>query len=264
MKLFYTLAGLFLALAIGFGIDWQHDNAFLKAKAQEIVAGLRSPSQRIAAINHWVYSNQGFAKNPQYFLLKGLGPTPIQVLHAGGDCSDKSRLVSAMLAQIGIASGLVMISECADCVPIHTVVEAEQENGRMVVDPTWDVDYPSADGRYLSVRDLAGTARGWEHVLQLQKQRGPGAKVAYMPRSEATFDHTMAFNWRRNAITRIAAGVLRALGQDPGSLLRPRVLEDPKLFLTAACFALAVAAALCGLGASVWVRIRRRPTVSTG
>jgi hypothetical protein len=69
-------------------------------------------------------------------------------MEQGGECGDKSRLVAAMLNSLGIDAGLVMIAPFQHCGFIHTVVEAQYEAGRMVVDPTWDVDYPTGDGRF--------------------------------------------------------------------------------------------------------------------
>jgi hypothetical protein len=208
------------------------DDAILRDKALAITAGLTSTSARIWAINDWVYHNQGFGKNNRYFIVPALGATPLQIMQSGGDCADKSRLVSAMLNEIGIKAGLVMLYPCEHCGPIHTVVEARDENGSMVVDPIWDVDYPSGDGRFFGVRELAGTRLGLEHREELQQQSAIDAKIRRMPPSEATFDYTAAVNWNKNPETRAVAFALQQLGYAPESLMRPQVLEDPKLALT--------------------------------
>jgi transglutaminase-like putative cysteine protease len=101
---------------------------------------LNTDSARIRAANDWVYHNRGFAKNDQNFIVPVLGLTPIQVMEQGGECGDKSWLVAAMLNSLDIDTNLVMISLCQHCGFIHTVVEAKYEAGRLVVDPTWDVD----------------------------------------------------------------------------------------------------------------------------
>jgi hypothetical protein len=132
------------ACAVGIWLSWVNDNAILRENAVAVTAGLSSDSTKISAINHWVYLNQGFTKNERFFLVPALGPTPNQVLESGGDCGDKSRLVSAMLWQLRINSGLAQIFPCRDCGPIHVVVEAEYEAGRMVVD--------TSTGSYRSLR----------------------------------------------------------------------------------------------------------------
>src|SRR5215471_668484 len=100
-----ALALLPLACAMAIWMSWLNDNAVLREAAMAVTRDLTTPSAKIIAINHWVYHNQEFAPNDRYFLIPDLGPTPIQVLESGGDCGDKSRLVSAMLRQLGIASG---------------------------------------------------------------------------------------------------------------------------------------------------------------
>ena len=220
------------APALGVFVDWEHDNALLRAQGIEITGNLTKDSARIRAINDWVYQHRGFGKNEHFFIVPALGPTPIQVLEYGGDCSDKSRLVAAMLNELNVDAGLVMLSPCAKCGFIHTVVEARHESGRMVVDPIWHVDYPAADGRFLGVRDLAGTSLGREHVAELQRQRGAADKIAAMSAAEATFDYALAMNWDKNTATRTAAVALDLLGYSPEQMFRPRFLEDPKLALS--------------------------------
>lgn len=231
-----TKLGLFISIvpfacAIGLFSSWQHDNGVLRRQAIAVTAGLDINSARIRAVNDWVYHNKGFAKNNEFFIVPALGPTPLEVMERGGDCSDKSRLVAAMLNSLGVNAGLVMIAQCSHCGFIHTVVEAQYEYGRMVVDPIWDVDYPTGDGRFLGIRDLAGTNRGLERVETLQHQRPRSDKIAAMPATEATFDYAVAMNWDRDIGTRTVAGMLRLMGYQPENLFRPRLLEDPKLFL---------------------------------
>lgn len=215
-----------LAAALGLYVSWQSDNALLRSQALSITKKLSSDSERIVAINEWVYYNQGFGKNKQYFILPNLGPTPIQVLKSGGDCADKSRLVAAMLNEIGIQAGLVMIFPCATCTPIHTLVEARYEKGRMVVDPIWNINYPAGNGKYFGVSALAGTDHGRRHLAQLQKERGPTDKIQAMPTTEATFDFAKSINWQK--IPTIYT-IFKNLGYSPENLFRPRVSEDPKL-----------------------------------
>jgi hypothetical protein len=252
------------ACAIGLFSNWLQDNAVLRRQAMVITAHLDTDSARIRAVNDWVYHNKGFDKNDQYFVVPALGPTPIQVMARGGYCAEKSRLVAAMLNNLDIDAGLVMISPCKNCGFIHTVVEARYEGGRMVVDPTWDVDYPTDDGRFLGVRDLARTKRGQERVSELQHQRAATDKIGHMPAEDATFDYAVAINWDKNLVTRSVAATLRLMGYDPEALFRPRLLEDPKLFLI--LFLLGVATSMVlggflldrGVGA-----VKKRSMVST-
>jgi Transglutaminase-like superfamily len=249
-KLIISAITVPLICAVGLYFDWQHDNAVLRKQALTITEHLDSDSARIRAVNDWVYHNKGFDKNDEYFIVPALGPTPIQVMTRGGYCADKSRLVAAMLNSIGIDAGLVMISPCLYCDFIHTVVEARYEGGRMVVDPTWDVDYPTGDGRFLGVADLAGTNRGQDRVAELRHQR-PGTKIGGMPAADASFENAVAINWEKNFVTRSVAAALQLMGYQPETLFRPRLLEDPKLFLVLFLIATAAAMILCGLSARI-------------
>jgi hypothetical protein len=256
-------AAIPLICAISLYFNWQQDNAVLRRQALAITAHLDSDSARIQAVNDWVYHNKGFDPNDQYFVVSALGPTPIQVMARGGFCADKSRLVAAMLNSIGIDAGLVMISPCLYCGFIHTVVEARYEGGRMVVDPTWNVDYPTGDGRFLGVTDLSGTNRGQERVAELRHQRPVTDKIQNMPDADAAFEYAVAMNWDKNLVTRSVAATLRLMGYQPETLLRPRLLEDPKLFLISFLLGVATTMALASFLLDPVVRaVTKRPTVS--
>jgi hypothetical protein len=190
-----------------------------------VVAGAETEPEMVTRLTDWVYRNQGFAKNHQSFLMARLGPTPLQILAAGGDCSDKSRLLSAMLRELGIRSGLVMLYPCQDCEPVHTVVEAETAQGRMVADSIWDVDYGSGVGA------LRKSVQPLERVTFLKGIRDPADKIQQMPAEQWNFDYARAVNWDKNALTRLAATTLDAVGIDHDRLLRPHLMEDPKLFV---------------------------------
>lgn len=255
-----------LGCALGVWSSWMVDNAVLRRQALAITAGLTDDSARVRAVNDWVYHDEGFAKNHRFFVVPALGPTPRQVLETGGDCADKSRLVSALLRRLGIESGLLMISPCRDCPPVHTVVEARYQGGRMVVDPVWGVDYPGPGGRYLSALALAHSPLGREHIADLQRHSAPGAKIREMPATEATFDFVAAVNWHRGFATRAVAFVLDRLGINPERLMRPHFLEDPKLglsmLLVGVAMALVVLAASAGFlfpGLSAKLELLRLP-----
>lgn len=238
------IAGIPLACSIGVLLDWSRENAVLRRQGVEITRNLTTDSARIHALNDWVYHHQGFSKNTGYFIVPALGPTPIQVLEKGGDCSDKSRLEAAMLNELGIEAGLVMIAPCSRCRYIHTVVEARYEGGRMVVDPIWNIDYPADHGKFLGVRDLAWTSRGEERVTELQRERGGADKIAAMPVTEAKFEYAVAMNWDKDIVTHGIVKIMRFVGYDPDTMFRPRILEDPKLALFWLLMIVAITAAV--------------------
>jgi hypothetical protein len=230
-----ALASLLFIAGFGLYFSWKSDNDLLRSRAVEITSTLSTDAERILAISTWVHHTGGFERNRRFFLWPQLGPTPIQVLESGGNCADRSRLVSAMLSELGIRAGIVMIFRCQDCAPIHSVVEAVYEYGRMVVDPVWNVYYPGNDGRFLGVADLAGTDLGKRHLLWLQQEHAPHEnatdRMSAMSEAEATFDVARSINWEKNWATNAAAATLEAFGIAPDNIIRPRVLEDPKLML---------------------------------
>ncbi len=263
----WLTSAISLLCAIALFLSWHQDEVVLRQEVMAITENLNTDSARIHAVNNWVYHNKGFASNDRYFILPALGPTPIQVMERGGDCSDKSRLVAAMLDSIGIHAGLVMISPCLDCGFIHTVVEAQYENRRMVVDPIWNIDYPTGDGGFLGVMDLAGTSRGRERIVELQHQRPATDKIASIPEMDAMFDYAVAMNWKKNIVTQTAVFILRLNGYQPEFFFRPRLLEDPKLLLAIMLTIITIIAAIGGylleIGLRfVMMRIPRRMTCS--
>jgi hypothetical protein len=200
------LAGLLLCSGVVAWSDWRTENATLHGAARAIAIHTQSDAETVEALNRWVYGARGFAKNRRQVVPR-LGPTPMQVFEHGGDCADKSRLLAVMLDEVGIPSGLVMVYPCADCPPIHTVVEARTSGGRMIADPVWGVTYRGG------VRDLAGTRRGIDHVAGLKLVADASDKIQRMPETEADFTYA------------------RPMGRGPKLDVRPRILEDPKLVL---------------------------------
>src|SRR5262249_138809 len=138
--------------------SYSKDARSLKTLAAQLTAGITSADDKVRVLNAFVYQNKGFAKNRSCYLLKSLGPTPVQILEKGGDCTDRSRLVAAMLAQIGISSSVAMLYPCRGCMAVHTVVLAETESGTIVADPVYDLMFPKQAGGYHDVRDMIGDA----------------------------------------------------------------------------------------------------------
>jgi hypothetical protein len=248
-----VLAVIQLAAALGIYVSWEQDNSVLRQQALEITRGLRNDAERALAVNNWVYHNKGFERNRSYFLLPQLGPTPLQVFESGGFCADKSRLVAAMLNELGIRAGLFMLSPCAECVPKHTVVEAVYEQGRMVIDPIWNLHYQDGN-KLLGVAELAGRDRARQYVQQLRQiEHIPHdaviEKIQRMSEEDAhsnfTFDFAKSMNWDRNWATEAAAVILQAAGISPENMMRPRLLEDPKL-------AISMVLVIGGIGCILW------------
>jgi len=186
----------------------------------------------VEELNHWVYNNQGFAKNRGYFLIKKLGPTPVQVLEAGGDCSDKSRLLAALLKRFGMDSTLVMLHASEGGTATHTIVEARYDGGRMAADPVFDIVFPADNGRYLGVKELKKDPSILISRLdELKAQRGSDNKIAFYERDTESYSWPKTINWEKNGVLQKVAALIEKSGHDPSLVMRPHFMEDPKLFL---------------------------------
>ena len=205
-------------------------------KLDQAIAGqLTSPPNTgafVEELNHWVYNNQGFAKNRGYFLIKKLGATPVQVLESGGDCSDKSRLLAALLKRFGMDSTLVMLYACEGCEAAHTIVETRYEGGRMAADPVFDIVFPAGNGRFYGVKELKQDPSIMISRLdELVAQRGSDNKVAFYKRETESYSWPKTINWEKNGVLLKVAALIEKGGHDPSLVMRPHFLEDPKLFL---------------------------------
>jgi hypothetical protein len=230
------------------------DRQVLRPIAEEVTRGISSPGARLSALNNWVYGNQGFARNRNYFGLARLGPSPIQVLEHGGDCADKSRLLSAMLETLGMRSSLAMLYPCYACPPVHTVVVADLGSSNTLADPVFGITFPRPDGGYFSVDELVQEPRLLHERLQvLRAERGPHDKIIFYREANHRFDYLTTINWEANGLTRVVARGVRALGGEPRDVFRPMWLENPKRALTYAALVMAMAGVAMVLAAG-WRR----------
>ncbi len=250
----FTLAGVFVFFS------WQADRTTLRDIAVQQTQQATTDSERIVALLQWVYSNRGFDKVKSYYLVPGLGPTPIQIMGVGGDCADKSRMLSSMLAQIDIESTLLMQYPCEACESVHTVVDAQTEFGTMAVDPVYNIVFPKASGGYYSMRELkADPALLPARLDLLAQQRGPDDKINKYKRELSNYKYIRTINLRKNALTRGIRSVIGWFTDDPELAARPRMLEDPKYLVTVACTLAALFFGLFGFMALRWARAKQMP-----
>lgn len=263
-----------LALAIGCAIlcifvlaDWQGDNARLRNFAGGMLDILDTRNvtgrgvvtgREIERFNAKISRVLGPDKKPNPLRnWSTLGPTPIEVMEQGGDCTDKSRLLVAVLREYGVAATSVMLSPCDGCEFVHTVVEAKAVDGRIVVDPSYAVSFPKPKGGYYSVRDLRKDSSIIVHRLDdYDKFSETGDQLKFdRAREYATFySHPKTINLAKNAFTQWAAPVIALFADEPELVYRPRFLEDPKLGLTL----LAGAGSLLAFAAWAAIAVRRR------
>jgi hypothetical protein len=253
LKLGFLLAGL-LALVVSTLVlfSWREDGKVIREAAAGEFISRPGTGVFVEEVTSWVFHNKGFAKNQNYFLLKALGPTPRQVLESGGDCADKSRLLSAILRLNGIDSTLVTLFACADCGPSHIVVEARYDKDWMVADPVFDMVFPADEFTYHGVDDLkANPALLIDRLDELTRARGRHPVAKYR-RDTETYTWARYINWDKYPWSRNLARRLAPLGIDLQQLRRPYFLEDPKLLVAGLAGLAGMAALLFWLILRLW------------
>jgi hypothetical protein len=239
---------MMLSLTIYFFSSYAKDKRLLKMLAAQLTAGITSSNDKVRVLNSFVYHNKGFAKNESYYLLQSLGATPVQILDKGGDCSDKSRLLAAMLEQIGIASSLAMLYPCQGCTPVHTVVLAETESGTIVADPVFDLMFPKQAGGYHDVGEMIGESEILMNRLRmLRSMRGPKDKISFYDESSYHYDFITTVNWSKYRWLAGLSSTLKRLGLEPRLIRRPALLENPKLLFVSLSGASAVLFAILAI-----------------
>lgn len=242
---FFALTGVCLIAASATYVSYRSDANALRAKALEIVGNRAAPAQRVLTLTSWIHRHLGTARNPEYFVLRGLRATPMQVLDKGGDCADKSRLLSATLRQIDIPATMALCFHHDTGLPTHTVVEAQLGPDRyMVTDPAYELYYPDDHGGYYGILDLRKhPERLVERVRYVQATTPRFRPLHWYDPFEASAVGMSTFNWRKNGLTKLVRDCLfLAIGPDVYRLPRPTVIEEPKLAVATMLLALAAVA----------------------
>ncbi|MEE4349829.1 MAG: hypothetical protein V2J26_06330 [Pacificimonas sp.] len=235
-----------LAASLFFGFSrWQDQEVYREVIATEIAEPVGTGAF-VEALNRWVYNKEGFAQCQARYVWDPLGSTTMQIFELGGDCSDKSRLLAAMLKSVGMESTLVMLQPCRDCASTHTVVNAETADGDLVsADPVYDLVFPDPGGGYYGVAEVRDDPSILERRLaELSIERGPADKINFHDPDEMKYGFPKTVNWDRDGLFRTAGAGVAMLTDEPFLVQRPHFFEDPKLFLTMASLGLA---ALCGI-----------------
>jgi hypothetical protein len=165
----------------------------------------------------------------------------LQALELGVDCADKSRLLAAMLDQIGIKASLATLYPCQDCPPVHTVVLAQTESGTIVTDPLYDLMFPKGVGGYYDVREMIGDREiQINRPRVLRSMRGAKDEISLYD-SDYHYDFITTVNWSKYRWLAQLSSAVEKLGLEPRFIRRQALLENPKLYfvnLTGAAAAL--------------------------
>lgn len=123
------------------------DDPKIVALAKQITANAKTPKEKVAALNAWVY------KNLRKTLSTNL-TTATQVLeHKAGDCTEHSILLVALVRSLGIParelSGVVYDNEQLVGFGWHAWTEVELDGHWVQVDPSWNE--PIANATHLKL-----------------------------------------------------------------------------------------------------------------
>lgn len=239
-NIFFSMSIIFIIFSLTCYISYKNDLQYLRSIVRAHISTENSP-KIFESINHWIYHNKGFKKNQEFFLIKSLGPTPIQVLNQGGDCTDKSNLLMAMLESIGIDSTLVMLFDVNGEIPTHTVVEVRAGQFRAAADPVYDIVFPNPNGEFYSIEDLrknhALLLNRLDNLIQI---RGPSNKIFFYRRTHESYQFASSINWNKNDLLKITSNILGQIGIEARDIRRPHFLDDPKLFISVTFFCISI------------------------
>jgi|TARA_R100000501_G_scaffold13654_3_gene24905 disulfide bond formation protein DsbB len=252
---FLLIAILVVGLAVGAWFGWQRhqEQALFR---ETIAANITAPTGTglfVEQLNHWVYNKEGFEQCQARYVWSPLGATPLQIYQQGGDCSDKSRLLSAMLDSVGMDSTLVMLSPCRTCASTHTIVNAEVKGDVVAADPVYDIVWPDPAGGYRGVAEIRDDpAILAERLAELKRLRPLPDKIHFHSPDEMKYGFPKTVNWDRDAVFAGIGGIVGQFTDEPYLVQRPRIFEDPKLFL------MWVGLVPAGVAAILLVLLRRR------
>ncbi len=120
-------------------------DAAVQAKVDELIKGLKTDKEKIAALNHWVADNiryYGTSRGPRegFTLHRGIET----YCDRGGVCKDKAGMLITMLRAAGIEAypALTMAGSRVEDIPAdqfnHTVTVVRNQDGTFdIYDPTW-------------------------------------------------------------------------------------------------------------------------------
>ncbi len=231
-RICFLVSIISLVFSLIFYISYKNDLRHLESIVRTQISTESAPKV-FESINHWVYQNKGFKKNQNFYIFKSLGPTPIQILEQGGDCTDKSILLVAMLKSIGIDSTLVILYDEDGIESTHTVVEVRSGQFRAVADPVYDLVFPNPNGGFYNIENLRNNPALLPNRLDnLIEIRGTSDKIIYYRRYNESYQFASTINWNKNELLKITAHILKTMGIEAREIRRPHLLDDPKLLIS--------------------------------
>ena len=259
---YYLALALLLASAGGLvfvGVGFSRQEAVLSRIAATYGTPGTPAGDVILAQNNYVSRLENFEENSARF-LGVLGPTPLDIIENGGWCSDRSRLLAALLNKSGIPAHAVMLRPCQTCPSNHTVVEAFTGNFWMAVDPTYGLVHSKMDGTYASIEDLQENSELVDNMLR--GYQGDSARIASYDPQRYSYRYPLRMNFDRDPLTRLLGKGLALFEERLEMIRRPQLLERPRLLVLVGLVPTTVLALLAFL--ILWYRIRSSEKPSLG
>lgn len=233
----HTATGVAIGLLLAAGIcavSYERDCRALRTLAHDLSTGSQTPYETVINLMDWVYHDLGTHRNEGYFLFSPLGPTPVQVMREGGDCADKSRLLCALLQEVGVSATLAMSFDPKTGVPVHTIVQAEPVKGqRMILDPSYNLFFPQADGSgYHDLLDLRRDPAIVQRRVDELFRNSPTQRESdkYYLASFSGYHGVSTINWGKGRVYAVVRDILYGwMGDEVYSVRRPFLMERPKL-----------------------------------
>ncbi len=172
----------------------------IRAKAAEVVAGLKSDEEKITALNHWVAENIRYIGTSRG-ACEGYTTHPAQetLRDRGGVCKDKAGLLVAMLRATGFESYIVMTEAGAEVMPVpadqfnHAVTSIRQPDGSFrLLDPTW---MPKSRENWSSAEQLQHVVYGTPEGQPLSRSPYSGPEnntITWQGKTVLAYDGTLS------------------------------------------------------------------------
>ena len=233
-----TIVAMGLLLAAGIcAVSYERDCRALRTLAHDLSADAQTPYETVIHLMDWVHHNLGTRRNGGHFLFSSLGPTPVQVMRGGGDCADKSRLLCALLREVGVSATPAMSFDPKTGAAVHTIVEAEPVKGqRMIVDPSYNLFFPQADGSgYHDLLDLRRDPAIVQRRVNGLSRNSPIPREAdkYYLASFSGYHDVSTINWGKGPAYAAVRDILYGwMGEEVYIVHRPFLMERPKLIVS--------------------------------
>jgi hypothetical protein len=218
-------------------VVWQRDLAEVRRIVGTRIDENAPQEEIILAAREFMRDEVGYGRHDAYFLLpifRFMRPTARQVIRDGGDCAYRTRAFIVILRQYGIkASKLALYDDAGRSV--HAVAEVHTDDGIEYHDLLFNIFHQDAQGRALSLEQLAD-----RDVLRGSVERAiaeGNARAKIYPIDEYDFESPRSINWTKSPALALTYRVIAAaIGEERASRIpRPHISEEPASMVAILC-----------------------------